>query len=248
MNISIQKDKEALGVEAGKKAASFIRETIQAKGSANILLATGASQFETLKQLIKEENIAWDKVTMFHLDEYIDLPGSHKASFRRYLKERFLDKVSKLKAVHLINGEAEPAEECKRLGILIKKSPIDVALAGIGENGHLAFNDPPADFETSQAYIIANLDTYCRQQQINEGWFSSMQEVPAQAISISVKQIMLAKHIVCSVPDKRKAHAVRDTLEQDVSNLYPASILQNHPDCYLYLDESSSSELKERKL
>lgn len=207
-------------------------------------MATGASQFETLKQLIKEEGIAWDKVTMFHLDEYIGLPVFHKASFRKYLKERFLDKVPKLKAVNLINGEADPVEECKRLEELIKKSPIDVALVGIGENGHLAFNDPPADFETERAYIIADLDKLCRQQQINEGWFPSMEEVPAQAISMSVKQIMLSKHIVCSVPDKRKANAVRDTVEQKISNLYPASILQNHPDCYLYLDESSAFLLK----
>ncbi|MEO5650433.1 MAG: glucosamine-6-phosphate deaminase [Ginsengibacter sp.] len=246
MNISIQKDPERLGIEAGKKAASLIRETIQSNGSANIILATGSSQFETLKNLIKEEGIAWDKVTMFHLDEYINLPVSHKASFRKYLKERFLDKVPNLKAVNFINGEVDPAEECKRLEVLIKRSPIDVALVGIGENGHLAFNDPPADFETAHAYIVANLDTFCRQQQIHEGWFSSMEEVPTQAISMSVKQIMLSKHIVCSVPDKRKANAVRDTVEQEVSNLYPASILQNHPDCHLYLEESSASELKRK--
>jgi glucosamine-6-phosphate deaminase len=244
MNISIQKDPETLGIEAGKKSASLIREAIQLKGSANIILATGSSQFETLKQLIKEKGIQWDKVTMFHLDEYINLPVSHKASFRKYLKERFLDKVPQLKAVHLINGEVDPVEECDRLEVLIKKSPIDVALVGIGENGHLAFNDPPADFETGRAYIIANLDTFCRQQQIHEGWFSSLEEVPTQAISMAIKQIMLSKHIICSVPDKRKARAVKNTVEQPVSNMYPASILQDHPDCYLFLEELSASELK----
>jgi glucosamine-6-phosphate deaminase len=244
MNISIVKDSRKLGIEAGKKAASLIREAIQSKGSANIILATGSSQFETLNQLIKEEGIAWDKVTMFHLDEYINLPISHKASFRKYLKERFLEKVPKLKAVNLINGEVDPVEECKRLEALISKSPIDVALVGVGENGHLAFNDPPADFETERSYIVVNLDELCRQQQVNEGWFTSIQEVPTQAISMSVKQIMLSKHIICAVPDKRKARAVRDTTEQSVSNLYPASILQNHPGCYLFLEDSSASELK----
>ena len=244
MNIIIEENPKELGIEAGKKSATLIREAIQSKGSANIILATGASQFETLNQLIKEEGIAWDKVTMFHLDEYIGLPVSHKASFRKYLEERFLDKVPKLKAVNLINGEADPAEECKRLEALIIESPIDVALVGIGENGHLAFNDPPADFETTRAYIVADLDQLCRQQQINEGWFASMEEVPRQAISMSVKQIMRSTHIVCSVPDKRKANAVKDTVEQQVSNLNPASILQNHPSCYLFLDTSSASSLR----
>jgi glucosamine-6-phosphate deaminase len=244
MNISIQKDPESLGIEAAKKAAILIREAIQSNGIANIILATGSSQFETLNQLIEEKDIEWNKVTMFHLDEYIGLPLSHKASFRKYLKERFLDKVPPLKAVHLINGETDPQQECERLGALIRKSPIDVALVGIGENGHLAFNDPPADFETEQPYIIADLDRECRQQQVNEDWFESVEDVPKQAISMSVKQIMLSKHIICSVPGARKAKAVKDCLEQDISNLYPASILQNHSHCYLFLDEPSASLLK----
>ena len=244
MNISIQKDPESLGIEAAKKAAMFIREAVQSNGNSNIILATGSSQFETLKQLIEEKDIEWNKVTMFHLDEYIGLPLSHKASFRKYLKERFLDKVPPLEAVHLINGETDPQQECDRLGDLIRKTPIDVAFVGIGENGHLAFNDPPADFETEQPYIIADLDRECRQQQVNEDWFGSVEDVPKQAISISVKQIMLSKHIVCSVPGARKAKAVKDCLEQEVSNLYPASILQNHADCYLFLDEPSASLLK----
>jgi glucosamine-6-phosphate deaminase len=245
MNVNIQQDSKKSGIEAGKKAASLIREAIKTNGSANVILATGSSQFETLNQLIDEEEIEWNKVTMFHLDEYIGLPLSHKASFRKYLKERFLDKVPGLKSVNLINGETNPEEECSRLGDLIKKSPIDVALVGIGENGHLAFNDPPADFETEKPYIIADLNHACRQQQVNEDWFKSIEEVPKQAISMSVKQIMLSKHIVCSVPGIRKAKAVKDCLEQNVSNLYPASILQNHPDCYLFLEKSSASLLKQ---
>jgi glucosamine-6-phosphate deaminase len=248
MNVNIQQDPKKLGIEAGKKSATLIREAIKTQGSANIILATGSSQFETLKQLILEKGIEWNKVTMFHLDEYIGLPLSHKASFRKYLKERFLDKVPDLKSVNLINGESNPEEECKRLGDLIRKSPIDVALVGIGENGHLAFNDPPADFETEKPYIVADLNRACRQQQVNEDWFESFEEVPEQAISMSVKQIMLSKHIVCSVPDVRKAKAVKDSVEQPVSNLYPASILQNHPDCYLFLEKSSASLLTKKEV
>lgn len=244
METIIQQDPENLGTEAGRKAAILIREAINTNGEANVILATGSSQFETLKQLIIEKDIQWNKVTMFHLDEYIGLPLSHKASFRKYLKERFLDKVPSLKAVNLINGETNPEEECKRLAELIKKSPIDVALVGIGENGHLAFNDPPADFETDRPYLIADLDRQCRQQQVNEDWFASVDEVPKQAISMSVKQIMLSKHIICSVPGKRKAQAVKDCTEGEVSNLHPASILQNHSQCYLYLDTASASLLQ----
>lgn len=244
MFVSTKKDTREAGVAAGKKAAAFIREAIQSKGSATIILATGSSQFEVLHQLIDEKGIDWNKVTMFHLDEYIGLPGSHKASFRKYLQERFVEKVPKLKAVNFINGNEHTQNECERLLKLIHESPADVALVGIGENGHLAFNDPPADFETDQSYLIVNLDEECRQQQVNEGWFNSIEEVPKQAISMSIKQIMLSQHIICTVPGRRKAKAVKDTLEKPVSNLHPASILRNHPDCYLYLDEESAALLE----
>lgn len=247
MNVNVQPDLKKMGFEAGKMAAVLIRKAIKSNGSANIILATGSSQFETLNQLVNEKEIEWNKVSMFHLDEYIGLPLSHKASFRKYLKERFLDKVPGLKSVNLINGETDAKEECKRLNDLIRKSPIDVALAGIGENGHLAFNDPPADFDTEEPYIIADLDKACRQQQVNEEWFKTIQEVPKQAISMSIKQIMLSKHIVCSVPGIRKAKAVKSCLEEQVSNLYPASILQTHPDCYLFLEKLSASLLKNKK-
>src|SRR5574338_598322 len=163
-----------LGEAAGKDAAALIKDAIEKKGHVNIILATGASQFETLGQLIAEPGIDWSKVVMFHLDEYIGLPVTHNASFRKYLQERFLAKVSPLKAAYLVNGETDPVAECARLGELIKKHPIDVALVGIGENGHLAFNDPPADFETDRAYLVVKLDEPCRQQQVNEGWFSSI--------------------------------------------------------------------------
>lgn len=244
MDVHILPDQIQLGREAGKKTAELIRKAIREKGNANIILATGSSQFETLKQLIQEREIAWDKVTMFHLDEYIGLATSHKASFRKYLKERFLDKVPPLRSVNLINGEINPQEELRRLNDLISRAPVDVALVGIGENGHLAFNDPPADFETTQPYIIVNLDQACRQQQVNEQWFASVEEVPLQAISMSVKQIMLSEYIICSVPGARKTGAVKDSLEQPVSNLHPASILQGHPNCRLFLDKDSASLLK----
>lgn len=244
MDVHILPDQKQLGIEAGKKAAKLIRKAIQEKGNASIILATGSSQFETLKQLIREQGIAWNKVTMFHLDEYIGLPASHPASFRKYLKERFLDKVPPLRSVNLIDGEANPQEELRRLNDLISRAPVDMALVGIGENGHLAFNDPPADFETTQPYIIASLDRACRQQQVNEQWFVSVEEVPLQAISMSVKQIMRSEYIICSVPDARKAGAVRDCLELPVSNLHPASILQEHSNCCLFLDKDSASLLK----
>ncbi|ASZ14076.1 glucosamine-6-phosphate deaminase [Chitinophaga pendula] len=242
MKVIRSADHQQLGTQAGKAAAELIRNAITAKGHANIILATGTSQFETLRQLI-EENIDWSKVNMFHLDEYIDLPEQHPASFRKYLKERFLQKVTPLNNAFLVNGEAEPAAECVRLGKLIQDHPIDVALVGVGENGHLAFNDPPADFNTRQPYIVVNLDTDCRKQQMNEGWFASIDEVPAQAISMSVYQIMQAKHIICSVPGKRKALAVKNSLEQPVDNRYPASILQSHENCIFYLDPESAAGL-----
>jgi glucosamine-6-phosphate deaminase len=243
MEINVRKNPSDLGKSAGRAAAELIRGAIADKGYANIILATGTSQFETLNRLIAEQDIDWSKVTMFHLDEYIGLPITAKASFRKYLKERFLDKVPALKAAYLVNGENNPEAECKRLGDLISSHPIDVALVGIGENGHLAFNDPPADFDTEQPYLIVELDEKCRQQQFNEGWFNSPEEVPKRAISMSVKQILKSKHIICSVPDSRKALAVKNSLEQSVDNRYPASILQVHPNCSFYLDEAAASLL-----
>lgn len=248
MDIQIASDHVKLGEAAGLAASRLIRNTIAEKGGANIILATGTSQFETLKHLINDSEIDWSKVVMFHLDEYIGLPITHPASFRKYLKERFLSKVSPLKAVYLINGEENPAQECERLGALIRNHPIDVALVGIGENGHLAFNDPPADFETEEPYIVVDLDEACRNQQYGEGWFKSIQEVPKQAISMSVVQILKSVHIICSVPDERKAVAVRNCLEQPVSNLFPASILQTHKNCALFLDKFSAAKLSSTRV
>lgn len=245
MQVAILPSARELGTLAGKEAADLIRAAIADRGQANVILATGTSQFETLRQLISEE-IDWSKVVMFHLDEYIGLPETHPASFRKYLKERFLAEVPPLKAVYLINGEGAPAEVAGALGREIARCPIDVALVGIGENGHLAFNDPPADFDTETPYLIVDLDEPCRRQQLHEGWFGSLDEVPVQAISMSVRQILKSRHIICSVPDTRKARAVKDSLEQPVSNRYPASILREHADCRFYLDEPSASLLETR--
>jgi glucosamine-6-phosphate deaminase len=241
MSISVFESASDLGQAAGAHAAKLLREAIAEKGVANLIVATGTSQFETLKQLIEEDGIDWSKVTMFHLDEYIQLPLSHPASFRKYLKERFLEKLPPLAAAYLINGETDVVEEIKKLDKMIARHPIDVALVGIGENGHLAFNDPPANFDTDEAYLVVDLDEPCRLQQLNEGWFGSLQEVPNQAISMSIRQIMKSKNIICSVPDARKAEAVKNSLTQPVSNLFPASILQNHQNCHFYLDKHSAS-------
>ena len=242
MKIIVSENPAELGRLAGRAAVLLIKEAIKKNGQANIILATGTSQFETLNQLIKED-IDWSKVVMFHLDEYIGLPITSAASFRKYLQERFLSRVADLKKAYLINGETDPHTECDRLEEFITQYPIDVALVGIGENSHLAFNDPPADFETEQPYIIVELDELCRKQQLGEGWFKSLEDVPRRAISMSVKQILKSKNIICSVPDGRKAIAVKNSFSQRVSNLYPASILQSHLNCSCYLDRDSSSLL-----
>ncbi|MCZ8134267.1 MAG: glucosamine-6-phosphate deaminase [Algoriphagus sp.] len=245
MTISISPNPLELGQKAGKIGAELIRKAIETQGFANLILATGTSQFETLKQLLAEKNIEWSKVTVFHLDEYLGLPITPPASFRKYLLERFFVHVPKLKAYHLIDGENDPEKECERLSSLIQNHPIDVAFVGIGENGHLAFNDPPADFETEKPYLVVNLDHGCRMQQLGEGWFPNLEAVPTQAISMSIRQIMKSKAIICSVPELRKAQAVKECLGGEITNLHPASILQEHQDCQIFLDQPASSLLNE---
>jgi len=241
MEIVLSNSKSELGEKAAITGAGFIREAIKKSGAANIIVATGASQFEMLNELIKQD-VDWSKVTAFHLDEYIGISEKHPASFRKYLKERFVDKIS-LHEFHYVNGETDSYAECRRVGEIISKHPIDVAFVGIGENGHLAFNDPPADFETEEPYLVVNLDEKCRRQQLGEGWFDSFGDVPEQAISMSVKQIMKSKAIICSVPDIRKADAVKGSLEGEVTPLVPASVLQQHKAVWIYLDKESSSLL-----
>lgn len=246
MEINIAENPHEMGLKAGELGAQVVKDAIANHGAANIILATGTSQFDTMNTLIADKEIDWSKVVMFHLDEYIGLPVTHKASFRRYLKDRFLARVPDLKAYHLIDGEKDPQEECNRLNDLIGRHPIDVAFVGIGENGHLAFNDPPADFETTDPYIVVQLDEACRAQQMGEGWFPTLQDVPDQAISMSVHQIMASDVIICSVPDERKAKAVALSLTGEVTPLVPASILQNHEKCHVFLDEASAKLYAEK--
>ena len=244
MNTNIADTKQEMGKRAAEVGAGIICKAIDARGSANIIVATGASQFEMLEALAKQPNIRWDKVTGFHLDEYVGMPITHGASFRKYLWERFISKLPlPLAAFHYVNAETNPQAECKRLGELIRKHPIDVAFIGIGENGHVAFNDPPADFDTDEPYIVVELDEACRKQQQGEGWFPTLNDVPKQAISMSVKQITKSKAIVCTVPDQRKAEAVKNSVQGPVSNRVPASILQKHADTVLFLDKASASLL-----
>jgi glucosamine-6-phosphate deaminase len=240
MEINISSTKQEMGKQAALKGVDLIRKAIAERGEANIIVATGASQFEMLEELVKE-NIDWNVVSGFHLDEYIGIDETHPASFRKYLKERFVSLVP-LKEFHYVNGN-DAEKECKRLGEIISRHPIDVAFVGIGENGHLAFNDPPADFETEEPYIVVNLDDDCRRQQLGEGWFPTFDDVPQQAISMSISQIMKSKHIICSVPDLRKSVAVMNTLLSEISPAVPASVMQKHPSAWLFLDKTSASKL-----
>lgn len=245
MRINIYDDKNELGRVAAENGADAIRSAISARGTASIILATGASQTEMLDHLVRSPGIEWSKVTVFHLDEYIELPETHPASFRKYLKERFRDRISGSGEIHYIEGDAADIEsELERLNALIRNYTIDVAFVGIGENGHLAFNDPPADFDTDTPYLVVDLDLDCRRQQVGEGWFANVSEVPARAISMSVRQILKSRTLIVSVPDERKADAVKCSIEAEVSNLCPASIMQTHSDCRVFLDTYSAKLLR----
>jgi glucosamine-6-phosphate deaminase len=244
LEIHVSLTRDEAGRNAAEKASQILRNILTRKSKVRFVAATGASQFEFLDYLSKSEGIDWDRTEMFHLDEYIGIPSTHP-SFRKYLKERLVDKVHP-GTVHFIQGDAsDPYVEVKRISNLILKDVIDVAFIGIGENGHIAFNDPPADFETEDPYIIVDLNEKCRQQQVNEGWFTSIDKVPQTAISMSVKQIIKSNMIICTCPDKRKAMAVKNCLSSNsaVTPLHPASILKLHPQTYVFLDRGSASLL-----
>jgi len=242
MKIKIFDDQASLGKAAALQAAAAIRQAIAQKGGARIIAATGASQFEFLEALTKIPNVDWPHVEMFHLDEYIGLPVSHPASFRKYLLERLINKTG-IKKYHFLEGDGDvPAIVC-RVGGELKSAPIDIAFLGIGENGHLAFNDPPADFLTEEPYLIVDLDEACRRQQVGESWFADLSEVPRRAITMSVRQILKVKEIVAVVPDARKAQAVKSCFEGDISPLAPASILRTHPNTAVFLDKYSAALL-----
>ena len=244
MKIVVKENKQEMGLFAAVEAAKKLNEAIAKNGEARLILATGESQFEVVKALAAQD-VDWSKVTMFHLDEYVNLPESHIASFRKYLKERFADHVN-LKAAHYVNGEGDVEKNIAELTAILREAPVDVAMIGIGENAHIAFNDPPADFDTREAYIVVDLDEKCRMQQVGEGWFPDLAAVPTHAYSMTVKQIMWSRAIVCTCPDARKADAVKGCIEGPVTNTCPGSILQMHPNCAFFFDPPAAALLSAR--
>jgi glucosamine-6-phosphate deaminase len=248
VKLEIEPSKGALGAAAAAAGVRAIRDAVARRGTSTIVVATGMSQLEMLNSLVKAEGIDWSKVTAFHLDEYVGIPESHPASFRRYLKERFVGHLPTLKTFVPVEGDARDLDgEVKRLNGALGRLAVDVCFAGIGENCHLAFNDPPADFATDDPYIVVELDEACRRQQLGEGWFASLADVPRRAISMSVRQMMRSGTLIVSVPDLRKAKAVKAAVEGEVSPQFPASILQRHASCTLFLDPPAASLLKARK-
>jgi glucosamine-6-phosphate deaminase len=239
MNINISSTPAELGKKAASLVVSKLKEAIQQNGEARLLVSTGSSQFDTLKTLV-ESDVDWSKVEVFHLDEYIGLDESHPASFRKYLYERFINQIP-VKKFYPVNGNGDVAGNIVRLSAEILEKPIDVGVIGIGENAHIAFNDPPADFETTQPYLVVHLDERCRLQQVNEGWFPSLEAVPPTAISMSVHRIMQCRIIISSVPHLVKAEAVASTLMNELTNIVPAAMLKQHPDWNLFLDVYSAS-------
>jgi glucosamine-6-phosphate deaminase len=243
VNVRIFPNKAKLAEAAAAQASTSIRNAISERGRARIIAATGASQFEFLDDLTKSSGIDWTRVEMFHLDEYLGIPATHPASFRKYLLDRLINKVG-IRRHHLLDGEGGVQKMMAEVSAEIRKAPIDVAFVGIGENGHLAFNDPPADFETEESYIVVELDEACRRQQLGEGWFKSLPEVPSQAISMTIRQILKSKEIICIVPDARKARAVEKCFQGEISPLAPSSILRTHPNTVIFLDKDSSALLR----
>lgn len=242
MKVQVFENKQALAAAAAMQARAAIAVASQDRGVARVIAATGASQFEFLDALTGLPEIDWSKVELFQLDEYIGLPTTHPASFTRYIRERLVSKTG-VTRYHALNGAEEPARVIREVSEAISAAPIDVAFVGIGENGHLAFNDPPANFATDEPYIIVDLDEACRRQQVGEGWFADSSAVPQQAISMSVRQILKARKIVCVVPDARKAKAVQACLEGAVSPAVPASILRTHSNTTMHLDKASAALL-----
>ena len=241
INISVSSTPVENGRKAAAKIAEVINRAIAEKGHARIVLSTGASQFEMFDALVKMD-VDWSRVEMFHLDEYVDLPETHVASFRKYLKERFVNIVHP-KAAHFVEGEGDVKKNIEKLTKELRSDVIDLGVIGIGENGHIAFNDPPADFDTTDAYRIVNLDHKCRMQQVGEGWFATEDDVPRQAISMLPRQIMSCKVIVSVVPHAVKAKAVYDTITQPVNNMVPATLMKTHPDWNLFIDDEAASLL-----
>ncbi|HKW17616.1 MAG TPA: glucosamine-6-phosphate deaminase [Terriglobales bacterium] len=243
MLLKVFQDRTSLSQAAAEQAAAAIRKALANSRRARIVAATAASQIEFLDALTKMRDIDWSNVEVFHLDEYIGLPITHPGSFRKMLLELLVQRTG-ITHYHLLDGDAkDPKAVARRVGQEIASGPIDIEFLGIGENGHVAFNDPPADFETEEPYIVVDLDEACRQQQVGEAWFANISQVPKQALSMSVRQILKAKEILAVVPDTRKARAVRDCFENEISPMAPASILRTHPNATIYLDKNSASML-----
>jgi glucosamine-6-phosphate deaminase len=242
MIVKVFSDAGALADAAAKQASTTILSAIGDHGRARIVVATGTSQFEFLERLVKQPGVDWSLVEMFHLDEYIGMNDSHPASFCRYLREHLIQRTH-IRDCHLLNGTKDPALVIQDVAAELQRAPIDVAFVGIGENGHLAFNDPPADFDSSDAYIVVTLDEACRRQQFNEGWFRALEEVPRKAISMTVRQILRTKEILCIVPDGRKSAAVKACFEGEITPMAPASILRTHSNTTVFLDKRSSALL-----
>lgn len=235
-------------ISMGKASADFVEEklteAIEHNGAANLILATGASQFSFLEALKKRE-IDWQHITVFHLDEYKGISDQHPASFRKYLRERILDVVVP-KKIYFLNGDVEDLEEeMETYSAALRALPIDVACIGIGENGHIAFNDPHvADFNDQKLVKLVTLDDACRNQQLGEGWFPTFEDVPKQALTLTITAIMQCKAISCVVPDSRKAKAVYNTIYGKISTNCPASILRTHTNAKLFLDNGSASMIQ----
>lgn len=242
MILKVFQDKISLARAAAEQAAAAIRAAVRDRGRARIVAASAASQFEFLEALTGIPDVPWGQVELFHLDEYIGLPMTHPASFCKFLQDHLIGKVG-ITNHHLLNGEDDPADEIRNVGAALASMPIDIAFVGIGENGHIAFNDPPADFETEVPFLVVTLDEACRRQQVGEGWFKVISEVPKQAISMSVRQVLKANEILAVVADSRKAQAVKLCFDGDVTPMAPASILRTHPDATIYLDTHSSALL-----
>lgn len=242
MKVRIEPDRGAMSAAAAAHGAESIRNAINRRGKARIVAATGASQLDFLAALTAQPGVDWSRVELFHLDEYVGIPESHPASFRRYLRENLIDPTH-IGTYHFLDGEGNLDEVRARVGGALAADEVDVMFAGIGENGHLAFNDPPADFATAEPYIIVTLDEACRRQQVGEGWFARFEDVPETAISMSIRQMLKAREMLIVVPDARKAAAVKATLEGEIGPNVPASILRTHPNVTLYLDEPAASQL-----
>jgi glucosamine-6-phosphate deaminase len=244
MKIHIFETRQAMAQAAAQAAADRLRALIAERGTATIVLATGTSQQEMLAALAASPNIAWHKIAAYHLDEYIGLPLTHPASLRLFLWQRFVRHLPvPLRAMHYLDGQEDAAAECQRMGRMVAAQPIDLALVGIGENGHLAFNDPPADRQTREPFLVVHLDEACRRQQVAEGWFATLAEVPATAITMSIHRLMTSESIICTVPDSRKAEAVSRSVNGPVTPAVPASVLQEHQDVSLFLDAAAASRL-----